>query len=329
MRVHTATASLPTTTALGQNAPLPRHQLQRSARRNIWGRKHGKWWTGLSPSNTRVKLVARHLAQQIETGIRQTGSTTANSPCNLPLQTQQSCPPPSNRATYCSSGVVIPPPSLFNTQSVRVPTMPAHRFFLRKKIPASHRAQGGTPPLSLALGANHEGNKRVKVQASRIQSSRIGYALVCVCRNVQHRELNLPKSTWFALITAVMVAVPTGCLMSLPPLFSQNIQPHEKFPTSRRAQGVPPSTSLALSANREGKERAKGKASRIHSSRIGSALVCVRRNAQHRELKLPNLRHCAQHCFNGCCVLLRAHRRTSFSPLVPKYTTTRKKPHKS
>ena len=45
--------------------------------------------------------------------------------------------------------------------------------------------------------------------------------------------------------------------------------------------------SLALGANREGKGRVKGKASRTRSSRRGSAPVCVRRNAQHRELKLP------------------------------------------
>ena len=40
-----------------------------------------------------------------------------------------------------------------------------------------------------------------------------------------------------------------------------------------------------LDANPEGKVRVKGKASRIQSSRIGSVLVCVRRNAQHLELK--------------------------------------------
>ena len=38
----------------------------------------------------------------------------------------------------------------------------------------------------------------------------------------------------------------------------------------------------------EGKERAKDKTSRKHRSRIGSALVCVRRNVQDRELKLPD-----------------------------------------
>ena len=94
-----------------------------------------------------------------------------------------------------------------------------------------------------------------------------------------------------------MVAVPTGCLVSPRLFFPQNIQyytilyyitvtrklPHKPY----RAQGVSPTISLKLGANREGKERVKGKASGIQSSRIGAALVCVRRNVQHRELKLP------------------------------------------
>ena len=172
---------------------------------------------------------------------------------------------------------------------MHVPTSPAHLFFLRKKIPASQKARVGTSTVSLARGANREVEERVKGKASRVQSTRIGSALVCVRRNVQHRELKLSKSTRFALVTVVMVAVPTGCVVSPPPLFSQNIQSHEKSPISHRAQGVPPTVSLALGANRKGKGRVKGKAinSRIQSSRIGSALVCVRRNAQHPELKLP------------------------------------------
>ena len=97
---------------------------------------------------------------------------------------------------------------------------------------------------------------------------------MCVRRNVQHRELKLSKSPRFALVTVVMVAVLTGCVVS-PPLFSQEMQSHEKSPTSHRAQGVPPTVSLALGANRKGKGRVKGKASRIQSSRIGSARVCV------------------------------------------------------
>ena len=169
---------------------------------------------------------------------------------------------------------------------MRVPTTPAHLFFLRKKITASQKARVGTSTVSLARGANREVKERVKGKASRVQSTRIGSALVCVRRNVQHRELKLSKSTRFALVTVVMVAVPTGCVVSPPPLFPQNMQSHEKSPTSHRAQGVPPTVSLALGANRKGKGRVKGKASRIRSSRIGSALVCVRRNAQHPELKL-------------------------------------------
>ena len=65
------------------------------------------------------------------------------------------------------------------------------------------------------------------------------------------------------------------------------------------AEGPPPNTSECggmvfwsvishpLGANREGKESVNGKASRIQGSRIGSALVCVRQNAQYHELKLP------------------------------------------
>ena len=170
---------------------------------------------------------------------------------------------------------------------MRVPTTPAHVFFLRKKIPASQKARVGTSTVSLARGANREVEERVKSKASRVQSTRIGSALVCVRRNVQHREPKLSKSTRFALVTVVMVAVPTGCVVSPPPLFSQNIQPREKSPISHRAQGVPPTVSLALGANRKGKGRVKGKASRIQSSRIKYALVCVRRNAQYPELKLP------------------------------------------
>ena len=92
------------------------------------------------------------------------------------------------------------------------------------------------------------------------------------------------------LVAVVMAAVfaggPTGCVVSTPPLQSHNVQSHEKAPASHRARGETSTMSFALGANREGKERVKGKASRIQSSRIGSVLVCVRRNAQLRELKL-------------------------------------------
>ena len=76
--------------------------------------------------------------------------------------------------------------------------------------------------MTYALGANREGKERVKSNACRKQSSRIGFALVCVRPNVQHLELKLPDSKRFVLITVVIVAVsdsgPTGCLVSPPTL---------------------------------------------------------------------------------------------------------------
>ena len=82
-------------------------------------------------------------------------------------------PPPSNRATCCSSGVVITPPPLSTPNQCVSQLHPQniYLFFLRKKILASHRAQGGTPTVSLSLGANREGKERVKGKASRIHSS--------------------------------------------------------------------------------------------------------------------------------------------------------------
>ena len=112
---------------------------------------------------------------------------------------------------------------------------------------------------------------------------------MCVRRNAPYRKLELPKSTRFVVNTVLIVAVstcgPTG--VSPPPLSSQNIQSHEKYPAIRRGRGDTQATSLTLGENREGKERVKGKASWIQSSRIGFALVCVHRNVQHRELQLP------------------------------------------
>ena len=60
----------------------------------------------------------------------------------------------------------------------------------------------------------------------------------------------------------------------------------KKPPQAMRPEVKHPTMSFVPGANREGKKRFKGKASRIQSSRIGSVLVCVRRNAQRRELKL-------------------------------------------
>ena len=92
------------------------------------------------------------------------------------------------------------------------------------------------------------------------------------------------------VMAAVLTSGPTGCLLivSTPPLQSQNVQPREKAPASHGARGETPTMSFVPGANREGKERVNGKASRIQSSRIGSVLVFVRQNAQLRELKLSS-----------------------------------------
>ena len=89
-------------------------------------------------------------------------------------------------------------------------------------------------------------------------------------------------------MAVVLTGEPTGFLLivSTPPLQSQNVRSREKAPASHRARGETPIMSFAQGANREGKERVKGKAIQIKSSRIGSVPVCVRRNAQLRELKL-------------------------------------------
>ena len=53
------------------------------------------------------------------------------------------------------------------------------------------------------------------------------------------------------------------------------MQSHEKSFTSPRARGEAATMSFVLGTNPEGKERVKDKASRIPSSRIGSALGCM------------------------------------------------------
>ena len=154
----------------------------------------------------------------------------ANSPCNLPLQTQKSRPlhQTVQRTAAVVSSFCPLPPSTANRCVSRL--HPRIVFYYVRKFPASQKAWVGTSTVSLARGANREVKERVKGKASRVQITRIGSALVCVRWNVQHRELKLSKSTRFALVTVVMVAVPTGCVVSLPPLFSQNMQSHEKSP---------------------------------------------------------------------------------------------------
>ena len=155
------------------------------------------------------------------------------------------------------------------------------RCFLQsyEKSLINHSARVETQTMSLALGANPEGRERAKGKAGRIQNSRTASALVCLRRNTQHLELKFPESRQIVRNTVVTVFVftcgPIGCPVSPPLLSSQDKQSHEKFPTSHRARGETQTTSLALGINPGSKERVKGKASRIQSSRIGSALICV------------------------------------------------------
>ena len=157
------------------------------------------------------------------------------------------------------------------------PPLSSQNIPSHEKSFTSPRARGEAPTMSFVLGTNPEGKERVRGKASRIPSSRIGSALGCVRRNAQHLELKLLESTCFVLNTVLMFAVstcgPIGCPVSPPPLSSQSIESHEKYPTSRRAQGEIQTINLAQDANPGGRGRVKVKASRIQSIRIGSALV--------------------------------------------------------
>ena len=181
--------------------------------------------------------------------------------------------PKSTRFALITAVMVVVPTVGPTGCPVSSPLLLSQNIQSHEKSPESHRAQGVPPTISFALGANREGKRRVEGKASRIQSSRIGFALVCVRRTAQHCELNLAESTRFVLSAVQMVAVSTsgtGCPVSPPPFSSQNIQSHEKSPTHEGARSETQFMSLALDTNPEGKERVKGKAGRIQSSRIGS-----------------------------------------------------------
>ena len=96
--------------------------------------------------------------------------------------------------------------------------------------------------MNLALGANREGKESVNGKASRILNRRIGSALVCLRRNARHRQLKLPESTSFALITVVvMVAVSvsgsTGCLVVYSKPSSSLVPKHILTQKTRAVQG--------------------------------------------------------------------------------------------
>ena len=63
---------------------------------------------------------------------------------------------------------------------VSPPLLSSQNIQSRENSSASHRTRGEIPTMSLALGANYEGKERVKREASRIKSSRTGFALASV-----------------------------------------------------------------------------------------------------------------------------------------------------
>ena len=65
-------------------------------------------------------------------------------------------------------------------------------------------------------------------------------------------------SLLFIVMAAASTSEPTGCLVSPPPLPSQNVQSHEIPSASHRTRGETPTMSLALGEKREYKERSEG-----------------------------------------------------------------------
>ena len=82
MRVHPAIISLHATTVLGLNA-TPSTATTALCHDNIMGTRTREVVDRLVSLQHIVKLVARRLAQEVETSVRQTGSTTAESPFNF------------------------------------------------------------------------------------------------------------------------------------------------------------------------------------------------------------------------------------------------------
>ena len=117
MRAHPATTPLHTTTTVCPEKTVGGMEM--------WEMIAQAW----PPSNTWVKLIARRLAQQIKRRNRQTGSTTADSPRNLSIQTRQSRHHHRTvqHTVHCSSSDVMtsfrPPPLLmasFNVDMIGV-----------------------------------------------------------------------------------------------------------------------------------------------------------------------------------------------------------------
>ena len=157
------------------------------------------------------------------------------------------------------------------------PPLSSQNMQSHEKSFTSPWARGAAPTMRFVLGTNSEGKDRFKGNASRIQISRIGSGLRCVRRNAQH--LKLTKTSRIHVICAQHCS--NVCCIHLlwaqwlpskssSPISSQNMQSHEKSPTSRSAQGETQTISLAQDATPGGRERVNVKAGRIQC-----VCVCV------------------------------------------------------
>ena len=149
MRVHPDTALIPTTTTLSLSPTpsisttmlCPEKNMREKTREMVGRLVHLQHMGKTSYSPLGASNRDGNLTNRVDHG---------RFSLYLPHPNPRILPPPSNRLAYCSSGVVIRPPSPFNTQLVRVPTTPTHIFFPCKKIPANRGARGGTHRKSFA-----------------------------------------------------------------------------------------------------------------------------------------------------------------------------------
>ena len=189
MRVHTATTPLPTTTVLGRN-PTPSTSTTTLCPKKNMGTKMREMVDRL--------VTLQHMGK---TRCSPVGATHRDgNPTNrqhdgqlflLPSPPNPTISPPYQTVERTAAMVSSFRPLHFSTPNRCVSRLHPHIFLLRKKIPASHRARGGTPTVSLALGANREGKERVKGKS------------VCVC-------LCLLSCTW--LLSCPFSSVCFPCL---------------------------------------------------------------------------------------------------------------------
>ena len=160
-------------------------------------------------------------------------------------------------------------------------------FEIQRRDDEHHAGSSGSKPLSM----DHAPQTEAETEEMRVTLYR---EAVGALKWVETMTRPVAVVMAAVVMAAVLTSGPIGCLLivSTPPLQPKNVQSRKKASPNRGARGETPTMSFVPGANREGKERVRGKASPIQGSRIGSVLVCVRRNAQLRELKLLESTRC-------------------------------------